>query len=178
MMKNEFMVEELMLAREGVTRVGNNKYVITMAKAVDFGIEDGIIVTSNYTNADNNDIIPDLDNFDEEIQVEYDFSNLGYLTSSYGTTFIFVDKDTLELKAFTRYEPDKIVDLHWSFSDDELEDVLPIPCEFMLYESLALKVQEILTYEYGCRESMVQVVESYYTRDEVLDMFSEIINHS
>lgn len=169
MMNTKRMVEELILARNNVTKVGNNKYVITMAKAVDFS-ENYFTVYNRYcSEIDIEDITPLVDI--EELEY-YDFDNLGHLKSSYDTTFVFIDQNTLELKAFTGRECEKVVDLDWNI-DEEI--YFELTEDFDLYNSLALQIEGILKYKYNCREVNVQVIEGYYTRKEVLEMFKDDI---
>lgn len=165
---NKEMMEELILARNNVTRVGEDNYVITVARAVDFS-EDYFNVYNRYNNkVDVEDIISLVDI--EEL--DYDFTNLEYLKSSYDTTFVFIDQNTLELKAFTGRECEKVVDLYWNV-DEEI--YFELTEDFDLYNSLALQVEGILKYKYNCREVNVQVIEGYYTREEVLEMFADDI---
>lgn len=171
MMNNTKMVEDLKLVREGIVRIGNNKYVINCARATNFNLNWDISVF------DHRDCYADIDyivKLDKEFEIDYDFSNLKYLKASCGTTYILIDRKTLKLKAFTDHEPDKVVDLYWNLDEWEYNELTE---GFCLYKSLALKIQEILTYEYKCRESFTQVIEGFYTREEVLDMYDDIINH-
>lgn len=169
---NKEMMEELILARNNVTRVGEDKYVITVARAVDFS-EDYFTVYNHYDNEV--DVEEDVTFLVDMEELEYyDFTNLEYLKSSYDTTFVFIDRDTLELRAFTGREPNKVVDLDWEMDE---ETYFELTEDFDLYNALATQVEGILKYKYNCREVNVQVIEGYYTREEVLDMYDDIINH-
>ena len=81
---NKRMVEELSFNCNHAVRVGKEGYVFTHY------INNYHIDEENYENM-----------FDmEDLNIQYDFNKLGCLTSSFATTYIFVDKDTFLLIYF------------------------------------------------------------------------------
>ena len=146
---NRRMVEELSFNCNHAVRVGKEGYVFTHY------INDYHIDEENYENM-----------FDmEDLNIQYDFNKLGCLTSSFATTYIFVDKNTFKLKAFTDKQPDIVVDLDWDITE-YIDN---------MYIDLALKVESILKEKYGCKEVTVCVLEGYYTRKEVLEILGDVM---
>ncbi len=167
-MDREF-VEDLVLFRNGITRVGENEYVENSVSLVNGKLR------NRYGEEVDMELIPSLNDFDEEVSIKFDFDNLKYLASSYNTTFILVDKDTFSLKVFTKSKPNEVFDLYWNVAD--FEDYVYLNDDFMLYESLAIEIEKILKHKYGCREYNIEIIEGFYTRYEVLEMFEDAINH-
>ena len=149
---NRRMVEELAFNCNRAVRIGKDGYVFTHY------IGDYDIDEENYKS------IFDM----EDLNIQYDFTMLGGLTSSFATTYIFVDKNTFKLKAFTDNHPDIIVDLDWNVTE-YIDD---------MYIDLALKVESILKEKYGCREATVCVLEGYYTRKELLQVLDNVMYYS
>ena len=149
---NRRMVEELAFNCNGAVRVGKNGYVFTHY------ISDYCIDEEEHKS------IFDM----EDLNIQYDFIRLGCLSSEFATTYIFVDKNTFKLKAFTDNHPDIVVDLDWNVT--EYVD--------NMYIDLALKVESILKEKYGCREVTVCVLEGYYTRKEVLEILDNVMYYS
>ena len=149
---NRRMVEELAFNCNHAVKVGKEGYVFTHY------INDYYIDEEDYKS------IFDM----EELNIQYDFTMLGGLASSFATTYIFVDKDTFKLKAFTDKYPDTVVDLDWNVT--EYRD--------NMYTDLALKVESILKEKYGCREVTVCVLEGYYTRKELLKVLDNVMYYS
>ena len=146
---NRRMVEELSFNCNHAVRVGKEGYVFTHY------INDYYIDEENCKNM-----------FDmEDLNIQYDFNKLGCLTSSFATTYIFVDKDTFKLKAFTDKHPDIVVDLDWDITE-YIDD---------MYIDLAVKVESILKEKYGCKEATVCVLEGFYTRKEVLEILDDVL---
>ena len=149
---NRRMVEELAFNCNHAVRVGKNGYVFTHY------INDYCIDEEDYKSM-----------FDmEDFNIQYDFTMLGGLTSSFATTYIFVDKNTFKLKAFTDNHPDTVVDLDWNVTE-YIDD---------MYIDLALKVESILKEKYGCREVTVCVLEGYYTRKELLQVLDNVMYYN
>ena len=149
---NRRMVEELAFNCNHAVRVGKEGYVFTHY------IGDYCIDEEDYKS------IFDM----EDLNIQYDFTMLGGLSSSFATTYIFVDKDTFKLKAFTDKHPDIVVDLNWNVTE-YIDD---------MYIDLALKVESILKEKYGCREVTVCVLEGYYTRKELLQVLDNVMYYS
>ena len=146
---NKKMVEELSFNCNHAVRVGKEGYVFTHY------INDYYIDEENCKNM-----------FDmEDLNIQYDFSKLGCLSSSFATTYIFVDKNTFKLKAFTDKHPDIVVDLNWNVTE-YIDD---------MYIDVALKVESILKEKYGCKEVTVCVLEGFYTRKEVLEILDNVL---
>ena len=149
---NRRMVEELAFNCNHAVRVGKNDYVFTHY------INDYCIDEEEYKSM-----------FDmEDFNIQYDFTMLGGLASSFATTYIFVDKNTFKLKAFTDNHPDIVVDLDWNVTE-YIDD---------MYIDLALKVESILKEKYGCREVTVCVLEGYYTRKELLKVLDNVMYYN
>ncbi len=146
---NRKMVEELAFSCNHAIRVGRDKYVLEHTRG------NYCINEEEYKN------IFDM----EEFNIQYDFSNLGYLASSFATTYIFVDKDTFKLKAFTDKHPYTVVDLEWN-TTEYIDD---------MYIDLALKVESILEEKYVCTEATVCVLEGFYTRKELLEVLDGVM---
>lgn len=149
---NRRMAEELAFNCNHAVRVGKDGYVFTHY------IGDYCTDEDDYINM-----------FDmENLNIQYDFTKLGCLTSSFATTYIFVDKNTFKLKAFTDKYPDIVVDLNWNITE-YIDN---------MYIDLALKVESILKEKYGCREAVVCVLEGFYTRKELLEVLGEMLYYS
>ena len=149
---NRRMVEELAFNCNHAVRVSKNGYVFTHY------IDDYCIDEEDYKS------IFDMEDFN----IQYDFIKLGCLASSFATTYIFVDKDTFKLKAFTDNHPDIVVDLNWNVTE-YIDN---------MYIDLALKVESILKEKYGCREVTVCVLEGYYTRKELLQVLDNVMYYN
>ena len=146
---NRRMIEELSFNCNHAVRVGKEGYVFTH-------------YTGNYhIDEENYKSMFDMEDFN----VQYDFNKLGCLESSFATTYIFVDKNTFKLKAFTDKHPDIVVDLNWNVTE-YIDD---------MYIDLAVKVESILKEKYGCKEATVCVLEGFYTRKEVLEILSDVM---
>ena len=146
---NRRMVEELAFNCNHAVRVGKEGYVFTHY------INDYCTDEEDYKSM-----------FDmEDLNIQYDFNKLGCLISSFATTYIFVDKNTFKLKAFTDNHPDIIVDLDWDITE-YIDN---------MYIDLALKVESILKEKYGCKEVTVCVLEGFYTRKEVLEILDNVL---
>ena len=141
---NRRMVEELAFNCNHAVRVGKEGYVFTHY------ISDYCIDEEEYKS------IFDM----EDLNIQYDFTMLGGLSSEFATTYIFVDKNTFKLKAFTDTHPDIVVDLNWNVTE-YIDN---------MYIDLALKVESILKEKYGCIEVTVCVLEGFYTRKELLEI--------
>ena len=146
---NRRMVEELSFNCNHAVRVGKEGYVFTH------------YINDYYIDEENCKTMFDM----EDINIQYDFNMLGGLASSFATTYIFVDKDTFKLKAFTDNHPDIVVDLDWNVTE-YIDN---------MYIDLALKVESILKEKYGCREVTVCVLEGFYTRKEVLEILGDVM---
>ena len=145
---NRRMVEELAFNCNHAVRISKDGYVFTHY------INDYCIDEDNYKS------IFDMEDFN----IQYDFIKLGCLSSEFATTYIFVDKNTFKLKAFTDNHPDIVVDLNWNVTE-YIDN---------MYIDLALKVESILKEKYGCREVTVCVLEGYYTRKELLKVLDNV----
>lgn len=149
---NRRMAEELAFNCNNAVRVGKEGYVFT-----------------HYIDDYCTDDEEHISMFDmEDLNIQYDFTKLGCLTSSFATTYIFVDKNTFKLKAFTDNHPDIVVDLNWNITE-YIDN---------MYIDLALKVESILKEKYGCREAVVCVLEGFYTRKELLEVLGEKLYYS
>ena len=146
---NRRMVEELAFNSNHAVRVGKEGYVFTH------------YINDYYIDEENCKTMFDMEDFN----IQYDFSKLGCLSSSFATTYIFVDKNNFKLKAFTDNHPDIVVDLDWNVTE-YIDD---------MYIDLALKVESILKEKYGCREVTVCVLEGFYTRKEVLEILGDVM---
>ena len=146
---NRRMVEELAFNSNHAVRVGKEGYVFTH------------YINDYYIDEENCKTMFDMEDFN----IQYDFSKLGCLSSSFATTYIFVDKNNFKLKAFTDNHPDIVVDLDWNVTE-YIDN---------MYIDLALKVESILKEKYGCREVTVCVLEGFYTRKEVLEILGDVI---
>ena len=146
---NRRMVEELAFNCNHAVRISKDGYVFTHY------IDDYCIDEENYKS------IFDM----EDHNIQYDFIKLGCLSSEFATTYIFVDKNTFKLKAFTDNHPDIVVDLDWNITE-YIDN---------MYIDLALKVESILKEKYGCREVTVCVLEGYYTRKELLQVLDSVM---
>ena len=149
---NRRMVEELAFNCNHAVRISKDGYVFTHY------INDYCIDEDNYKS------IFDMEDFN----IQYDFIKLGCLSSEFATTYIFVDKNTFKLKAFTDNHPDIVVDLNWNVTE-YIDN---------MYIDLALKVESILKEKYGCREVTVCVLEGYYTRKELLQVLDNVMYYS
>ena len=149
---NRRMVEELAFNCNHAVRISKDGYVFTHY------INDYCIDEDNYKS------IFDMEDFN----IQYDFIKLGCLSSEFATTYIFVDKNTFKLKAFTDNHPDIVVDLNWNVTE-YIDN---------MYIDLALKVESILKEKYGCREATVCVLEGYYTRKELLQVLDNVMYYS
>lgn len=146
---NRRMVEELAFNSNHAVRVGKEGYVFTH------------YINDYYIDEENCKTMFDMEDFN----IQYDFSKLGCLSSSFATTYIFVDKNNFKLKAFTDNHPDIVVDLDWNVTE-YIDN---------MYIDLALKVESILKEKYGCREVTVCVLEGFYTRKEVLEILGDVM---
>ena len=146
---NRRMVEELAFNSNHAVRVGKEGYVFTH------------YINDYYIDEENCKTMFDMEDFN----IQYDFSKLGCLSSSFATTYIFVDKNNFKLKAFTDNHPDIVVDLDWNVTE-YIDN---------MYIDLALKVESILKEKYGCREVTVCVLEGFYTRKEVLEILGGVM---
>ena len=146
---NRRMVEELAFNCNHAVRISKDGYVFTHY------INDYCIDEDNYKS------IFDMEDFN----IQYDFIKLGCLSSEFATTYIFVDKNTFKLKAFTDNHPDIVVDLNWNVTE-YIDN---------MYIDLALKVESILKEKYGCKEVTVCVLEGFYTRKEVLEILDNVL---
>ena len=146
---NRRMVEELAFNSNHAVRVGKEVYVFTH------------YINDYYIDEENCKTMFDMEDFN----IQYDFSKLGCLSSSFATTYIFVDKNNFKLKAFTDNHPDIVVDLDWNVTE-YIDN---------MYIDLALKVESILKEKYGCREVTVCVLEGFYTRKEVLEILGDVM---
>ena len=146
---NRRMVEELAFNSNHAVRVGKEGYVFTH------------YINDYYIDEENCKTMFDMEDFN----IQYDFSKLGCLSSSFATTYIFVDKNNFKLKAFTDNHPDIVVDLDWNVTE-YIDN---------MYIDLALKVESILKEKYGCREVTVCVLEGLYTRKEVLEILGDVM---
>ena len=146
---NRRMVEELAFNSNHAVRVGKEGYVFTH------------YINDYYIDEENCQTMFDMEDFN----IQYDFSKLGCLSSSFATTYIFVDKNNFKLKAFTDNHPDIVVDLDWNVTE-YIDN---------MYIDLALKVESILKEKYGCREVTVCVLEGFYTRKEVLEILGDVM---
>ena len=149
---NRRMVEELAFNCNHAVRISKDGYVFTHY------INDYCIDEDNYKS------IFDMEDFN----IQYDFIKLGCLSSEFATTYIFVDKNTFKLKAFTDNHPDIVVDLNWNVTE-YIDN---------MYIDLALKVESILKEKYGCREVTVCVLEGYYTRKELLKVLDNVMYYN
>ena len=149
---NRRMVEEVAFNCNHAVRIGKDGYVFTHY------IDDYCTDEEDYKS------IFDM----EDLNIQYDFNMLGGLTSEFATTYIFVDKNTFKLKAFTDNHPDIVVDLDWNVTE-YIDN---------MYIDLALKVESILKEKYGCREVTVCVLEGYYTRKELLKVLDNVMHYS
>ena len=149
---NRRMVEELAFNCNHAVRVGKNGYVFTH------------YIGDYYIDEEEHKSIFDM----EDLNIQYDFIKLGCLSSEFATTYIFVDKNTFKLKAFTDNHPDIVVDLNWNVTE-YIDN---------MYIDLALKVESILKEKYGCREVTVCVLEGYYTRKELLKVLDNVMYYS
>ena len=149
---NRRMVEELAFNCNHAVRISKDGYVFTHY------INDYCIDEDNYKS------IFDMEDFN----IQYDFIKLGCLSSEFATTYIFVDKNTFKLKAFTDHHPDIVVDLNWNVTE-YIDN---------MYIDLALKVESILKEKYGCREVTVCVLEGYYTRKELLKVLDNVMYYN
>ena len=149
---NRRMVEELAFNSNHAVRVGKEGYVFTH------------YINDYYIDEENCKTMFDMEDFN----IQYDFSKLGCLSSSFATTYIFVDKNTFKLKAFTDNHPDIVVNLNWNVTE-YIDN---------MYIDLALKVESILKEKYGCREVTVCVLEGYYTRKELLKVLDNVMHYS
>ena len=146
---NRRMVEELSFNCNHAVKVGKEGYVFTHY------INDYCTDEEDYKSM-----------FDmEDLNIQYDFTMLGGLASSFATTYIFVDKDNFKLKAFTDKHPDIVVDLDWNITE-YIDD---------MYIDLAVKVESILKEKYGCKEVTVCVLEGFYTRKEALEILDNVL---
>lgn len=138
---NKVLNDELFYNSLGVIKIEEDKYVETL-------------YSSNLMGGDNSNLFEDWD------FIEYDFTNLDMLCSSFDTTYLFIDREDFSLKAFTGREPEKVVELEWNMTEliDDLE------------ADLLLFVEEKLKEWYNCREATVCVVVGYYTKQEIDDM--------
>ena len=146
---NRRMVEEVAFNSNHAVRVGKEGYVFTH------------YINDYYIDEENCKTMFDMEDFN----IQYDFSKLGCLSSSFATTYIFVDKNNFKLKAFTDNHPDIVVDLDWNVTE-YIDN---------MYIDLALKVESILKEKYGCKEATVCVLEGFYTRKEVLEILSDVM---
>ena len=146
---NRRMIEELSFNCNHAVRVGKEGYVFTY------------YINDYCTDEEEHKSIFDM----EDLNIQYDFTMLGGLASSFATTYIFVDKNTFKLKAFTDKHPNTVVDLNWNITE-YIDD---------MYIDLALKVESILKEKYGCKEATVCVLEGFYTRKEVLEILSDVM---
>ena len=149
---NRRMVEELAFNCNHAVSVGKDGYVFTHYIG-DYCIDE-----------EENKSIFDM----EDLNIQYDFIKLGCLSSEFATTYIFVDKNTFKLKAFTYKHPYIVVDLDWDVTE-YIDN---------MYIDLALKVESILKEKYGCREATVCVLEGYYTRKELLKVLDNVMYYS
>ena len=149
---NRRMVEELSFNCNHAVRVGKEGYVFTH------------YISDYCTDEEDYKSIFDM----EDLNIQYDFIKLGCLSSEFATTYIFVDKNTFKLKAFTDNHPDIVVDLDWNVTE-YIDN---------MYIDLALKVESILKERYGCREATVCVLEGYYTRKELLKVLDNVMYYS
>ena len=149
---NRRMVEELAFNCNHAVRVGKNDYVFTH------------YIGDYCTDEEEHKSIFDI----EDLNIQYDFIKLGCLSSEFATTYIFVDKNTFKLKAFTDNHPDIVVDLNWNVTE-YIDN---------MYIDLALKVESILKEKYGCREVTVCVLEGYYTRKELLQVLDNVMYYN
>ena len=149
---NRRMVEELAFNCNHAVRIGKDGYVFTH------------YINDYCTDEEDYKSIFDM----EDLNIQYDFNMLGGLTSEFATTYIFVDKNTFKLKAFTDNHPDIMVDLDWNVTE-YIDN---------MYIDLALKVESILKEKYGCREVTVCVLEGYYTRKELLKVLDNVMHYS
>ena len=146
---NRRMVEELSFNCNHAVKVGKEGYVFTH------------YISDYYIDEENYETMFDMEDFN----IQYDFTMLGGLASSFATTYIFVDKNTFKLKAFTDKHPDIVVDLDWDITE-YIDN---------MYIDLALKVESILKEKYGCKEVTVCVLEGFYTRKEVLEILGDVL---
>ena len=149
---NRRMVEELAFNCNHAVRIGKNGYVFTH------------YINDYCTDEEDYKSIFDM----EDLNIQYDFIKLGCLSSEFATTYIFVDKNTFKLKAFTDNHPDIVVDLDWNVTE-YIDN---------MYIDLALKVESILKEKYGCREVTVCVLEGYYTRKELLQVLDNVMYYN
>ena len=141
---NRRMVEELAFNCNHAVRIGKDGYVFTH------------YINDYYTDEEDYKSIFDM----EDLNIQYDFTMLGGIASEFATTYIFVDKNTFKLKAFTDNHPDIVVNLNWNVTE-YIDN---------MYIDLALKVESILKEKYGCIEVTVCVLEGFYTRKELLEI--------
>ena len=146
---NRRMVEELSFNCNHAVRVGKEGYVFTH------------YINDYCTDEDDYKSMFDMEDFN----IQYDFTMLGGLASSFATTYIFVDKNTFKLKAFTDNHPDIVVNLDWNVTE-YIDN---------MYIDLAVKVESILKEKYGCKEVTVCVLEGFYTRKEVLEILDNVL---
>ena len=141
---NRRMVEELAFNCNHAVRIGKDGYVFTH------------YINEYCTDEEDYKSIFDM----EDLNIQYDFTMLGGIASEFATTYIFVDKNTFKLKAFTDNHPDIVVNLNWNVTE-YIDN---------MYIDLALKVESILKEKYGCIEVTVCVLEGFYTRKELLEI--------
>ena len=146
---NRRMVEELAFNCNHAVRVGKEGYVFTH------------YISDYCTDEEDYKSMFDM----EDLNIQYDFTMLGGLASSFATTYIFVDKNTFKLKAFTDNHPDIVVNLNWNVTE-YIDN---------MYIDLAVKVESILKEKYGCKEVTVCVLEGFYTRKEVLEILENVL---
>ena len=146
---NRRMVEELAFNCNHAVRIGKDGYVFTH------------YINDYCTDEEDYKSIFDM----EDLNIQYDFTMLGGIASEFATTYIFVDKNTFKLKAFTDKQPDIVVDLDWDITE-YIDN---------MYIDLALKVENILKEKYGCKEATVCVLEGFYTRKEVLEILENVL---
>ena len=139
---NRRMVEELAFNCNHAVRIGKDGYVFTH------------YINDYCTDEEDYKSIFDM----EDLNIQYDFTMLGGIASEFATTYIFVDKNTFKLKAFTDNHPDIVVNLNWNVTE-YIDN---------MYIDLALKVESILKEKYDCIEVTVCVLEGFYTRKELL----------